>query len=221
MTREVPGCKMFEQKKRRTKVPTKRRYKVRVIAQPIPTTPMPTTPVNLTPTVLIPTVAIPQPKHPGSTATSILVMVYNLAIVPYPTGRPQNKGNPSIQNTDPPPLEDIPNTSVRQDTPWPSTGSTPENLFKARNDWPTPPTPAPTVKTEVPPQTAAIPCAMVIPKQKCSWGPHCPICIKEEEEDQEDWNDDRQRDQSKIHHPQNTQHPQSFDVPDRYSEQIR
>ena len=65
---------------------------------------------------------------------------------------------------------------------------------------------------------------MVMPKQvveKCTWGLHCPIYIKEEEEGQEDWNGDRQRDQSKNHHPHNTQHPQSFDVPDRYSEQIR
>ena len=46
---------MSEQKKRRTRVPAKRRYKVRVIAQPIPTTQMPTVPVNLTPTVPIPT----------------------------------------------------------------------------------------------------------------------------------------------------------------------
>ena len=37
----------------------------------------------------------------------------------------------------------------------------------------------------------------------------------------EDWKIDRQRDQPKNHHPQNAQHPQSYDVPDRYSEQIR
>ena len=46
------------------------------------------------------------------------------------------------------------------------------------------PTPAPT-KTEVPPQIAAIPYALVLPKQvgeKFTWGLHCPICIKEEEE---------------------------------------
>ena len=80
------------------------------------------------------------------------------------------------------------------------------------------------MKTEVPPQVAVIPHAIVMPKQvavKCTWGLHCPICIKEEEEGQEDWNGDRQRDQSKNHHPQNTQQLQTFDVPDRYSEQIR
>ena len=38
--------------KRRTRVPAKRRYKVRVIAQPIPATPALTAPVNLNPMVL-------------------------------------------------------------------------------------------------------------------------------------------------------------------------
>ena len=133
MTRKAPGPKMSEQKMRITRVPAKSRYKLREIAQPIPTIPMPTTPVNLIPTVPIPTVATTSIQMPvvKSAATSILVIVYNLATrkfaeVPYPTGRPQNEGN-----------------------------------------------------------------------------------------------SDRQRDQSKIHHPQNTQHLQSFDVPDRYSEQIR
>ena len=76
----------------------------------------------------------------------------------------------------------------------------------------------------MPPHITAIPHAMVMPKQtgeKCTWGLHCPICIKEEEEGMEDWNGDRQRDQPKNQHPQNAQHPQSYDVPDRYSEWIR
>ena len=134
---------MSEQKKRRTRVPTKRRYKVRVIAQAIPTTPMPTTPVNLTPTVPIPTVTTTSTQTPvvKSATTSILVMVFNLATakfaeIPYPTGRPQNEGNPSVHDSNPPPLEDIPNAPVIQDTPWPSTESASENLFEARKDWP-------------------------------------------------------------------------------------
>ena len=52
------------------------------------------------------------------------------------------------------------------------------------------PTPAPTIKTEEQPQIAAIPHAMTMPKQateKCSWGPHCPICKNEEEHGEEDW----------------------------------
>ena len=156
MTRKAPGPKMSEQKKRRTRVPTKRRYKVRVIAQPIPTTP--TTPVNSTPTVPSPTVATTSTQMPmvKSTAMSILVMVYNLATgkfaeVPYPTGRPWNERNPSVHSPNPPPLETIPNAPVRWDTPWPSTESASKNLFGTRKDWPIPPTPAPTVKTEVPP----------------------------------------------------------------------
>ena len=39
ITRKTPGPKMAE-KKRRTRVPAKRRYKVRVIVQPLPTTPI-------------------------------------------------------------------------------------------------------------------------------------------------------------------------------------
>ena len=71
---------------------------------------------------------------------------------------------------------------------------------------------------------------MVMPKQaaeKCSWGPHCPIC-KNGEEYKEDWDSNRQREQPRMcpqntecPQPQNTQHPQSFNVPDRYFEQIR
>ena len=111
--------------------------------------------------------------------------------------------------------------------PWPNIELAFTNLFEARADWPIPPTPASTVKAEhaeVPPQVAAIPCAVVLPKQigeKCTLGPHCPICKKEEEDNTEDWNSNRQRDQPKNHHSQNTKHPQSFNVPDQYSEQIR
>ena len=45
--------------------------------------------------------------------------------------------------------------------------------------------------------------------------------MKEEEEGTEDWNGDRQRDQPRNHHQQNPQHPQSYNFPDRYTEQIR
>ena len=126
VTRKPLGPNMSEQKKTRTKVPTRRRYKVRVIAQPIPTTPMPATPVNSTPTVPTSTVATTSTQMPlvKSAATSILVMVYNLVKgkfdeVPYPTERPQE--NPFVHNSNPPPLEAIPNVPVREATPWPST----------------------------------------------------------------------------------------------------
>ena len=44
------------------------------------------------------------------------------------------------------------------------------------------------MKTEAPPKVAVIPYVMVMPKQvaeKCSWGPHCPIC-KNQGEHEED-----------------------------------
>ena len=193
----------------------KRKYKVRVLAHPVPTTP--TAPVNSTaPT---PTVATTSTQMPvtRSAAKSILVMVYKLATgqfaeVPYLTARPQDEGHPSTQSSNPPPLEDIPNAPIRQGTPWLNPGSAPENLFQIRKDWPIPHTPAPTpiVKKETPPQIAAILWVMVTPKQvteKCSWGPHCPIS-KTEEEQEEDWDGNRQREQPRMC-TQNRQQPYS------------
>ena len=109
---------------------TKRRYKVRVIAQPSPTTPDPNA---LTPTVATASTQMPVVKY---ATASIPVTVYKLATgqfseVRYPTGRPQNERNPSVHNSHPPPLEDIPKAPVREDTPWPNTGSAPKNLFEA------------------------------------------------------------------------------------------
>ena len=110
---------------------------MKVLAQPIPTNPTPTTPVNST--APPPTVATTSSQMPvvRSVTESIPVMVFKLAMgkfteVPYPTARPQNGGHPSIQSSNPPPLEDIPSAPVRQCTPWPSTGSASENLFDTR-----------------------------------------------------------------------------------------
>ena len=52
-----------------------------------------------------------------SIAESIQVMVQKLAMgkiaeVPYPTARPQNEGHPSLQSSNPSPLEDRPNAPV-------------------------------------------------------------------------------------------------------------
>ena len=58
-------------------------------------------------------------------------------------------------------------------------------------------------------------------EEKCTWGPHCPICKKEEEEGTEDWNSDRQEIQQRNHCPQNPQHSQTYDIPGRYLQQIR
>ena len=130
-------------KKRRTML-AKRRYKMRVIAQLTPTTP--------TPTASTPTLATTSTQMPvlRSTKASILVTVYKLVTgqfseVPYPTGRLQNERNPSVCNSNPPLLEDIPKAPVREGNPWHNAGSASENLFQARKDWPFPPTPAPTL----------------------------------------------------------------------------
>ena len=225
----------MNEKKRKTRVPAKMRCKVRVIAQPIPTTPTPTRSVNLTPTVSNPTVATTSTQTPmvKSAAAFILMTVYDLAKgkfdgVPYPSERPQAEENPSTHNSSPPQPEAIPNGptfQVREDTPWPDTVPASINLFKARAHWPITPTPAPSVKvknTEVSPQIAAISHAMVLLNQigeKCTWGLHCPICKKEDS--MEDWNGHRQRDWPITHYPQNLQHPQTYDFPERYSQQIR
>ena len=150
----------------------KRRYKVRVFTQPRPSTPTSTAPTPMVATVSTQTQIV------RSTAESVPVTIYKLvtgqfAEVPHPTNRSINK------NSNPPLLEDIPNAPFRQGTPWPNAGSASENLFETRRNWqipPTPvPTPVPTIKTEEQPKIAAIPHAMVIPKQtteKCSWGLH-------------------------------------------------
>ena len=102
------------------------------------------------------------------------------------------------------------------------------NLSDARADWPIPPSSTPTVragtavqvkpdKSEVP-HIAAIPRAMTKQRsvirpmiEKCSWGLGCLIC-KEEENIK----------QKKLHHPlQNNQHPQSYNAPNHYEENIR
>ena len=148
--------------KRKRTMLTKRKYKVRVLAQPASTTP--TTSVNST--APIPRIATTSTHTPvtRSAATSIPVMVYKLATgqfveVPYPTPRPQDEGHPSIQNSKPPPLEDISSTPFRPGILWSTEGSASENLFETRKHWPFPPTlaPSPIMKTETPPQIAAIP----------------------------------------------------------------
>ena len=225
LTRKTPRPKMAN--RRRTRAPAKRRYKVMVIAKPLPTTPTMTMPLNSIPAPTVATsTASSQTPMMKFTATSIPVTVYNLAQgkfegIPYPTRRPKVEENPSTPNCSPPQPEAIPNTltfQVREDAPWPNTIPASTNLFPARTDWSIPPTQTPAVKvekTEVPPGVAAIPHAMVLPKpqnnkqaeEKCTWGPYCPICKKEEEEGTENWNSDRQENQQRNHHPQNPQYP--------------
>ena len=213
MIRKAPGPKTSD--KREKTILTKRNYKVRVLAHPVPATP--TTPVHSTAPAPMVTTTSTQTPVARSAATSIPVTVYKLATgqfaeVPYPTTRPQDEGHPITQNSNPPLLEDIPSAQVRQSTPWPNAVLASENLFKTRKDWPIPPTPvptpAPTIKMEAPPQIAACPYVMVRPKQAaegCSWGPHCPIC-KNEAEHKEDWDGNNQTEHPRMH-PQNMQQP--------------
>ena len=99
-------------------------------------------------------------------------------------------------------LYPMPQTSRSERTPHGLTLYQPPQICSRPADWPIPPTEPPKVKmekAEVPPRVAAIPHAMFLNKpqnnkaveEKCTWGLHCPIC-KREEEDTEDWNSDRQ-----------------------------
>ena len=102
------------------------------------------------------------------------------------------------------------------------------NLFDARADWHVPPLPTPIVRVataaQVNPDKPEVSCVAAIPRamtrqksvikpmiEKCAWGTGCPIC-KEEENIK----------QKKLHHClQNNQHPQSYNAPDCYEENIR
>ena len=220
------------EKKRRARPPVKRRYKVRVITKPIPATP--TLPMNtILPAVPTPTkatsTATTQMPVVKSAAIYIPVTVYNLMQgkfegIPNPTGRPQVEENPSApscnmpqQNQQPKAVSNVSIFQVREDTPWPDTVPASTNLLKARADWPIPPTKTTTVKIEkadVPTRLAAIPCTMILNKPKnnkpaeenCTWGPHCPIC-KKEEEGTEDWNGDRHESQQRNHYPKTFNSP--------------
>ena len=103
----------------------KRRYKVRVLIQPTPSTPTPTTCGPMVATVSTQTPIV------RSTAESVPVMVSKLAMgqfaeVPHPTTRSLN------DNINLLPLEDIPSAPDRQGIPWPNAGSASENLFETR-----------------------------------------------------------------------------------------
>ena len=82
----------------------------------------------------------------------------------------------------------------------------------------------PPSKTEEQPKIAAMPSTMVMPKQateRCSWGPHCPICKNKEEDWDGDWQNQPRRHPHNFQHPQPQNSWQSFDILNRYSEQIR
>ena len=143
----------------------KRRYKVRVLTQPTPSTA-----TSIAPTPMVASVST-QTTKVKSTADSILVTIHKLAMeqfaeVPHPTTR-------SISDNSSPP-EDVPSASVRQGTPWPNAGLASENLFKTRKDWPVPPTPvstpAPNIKTNCKLQQSPTPLQCPNKPQKNSHG---------------------------------------------------
>ena len=207
LPRKTPVPKKAE-KKRRAKVPVKRRFKVRVIAQPMPTNPTLATNLTLstqpTPTMATTMVTIQMPMARAAiiTATGIPLTVYSLAQgkfkgVPYPTKRLQEEEGLSTPSSNNPLVEQQSKAAVtatvpqkREDTPWHNTMPASTNLFKARTSWPIPPVEAPTAikmeKTEekTPPRVAAISHTMTNKphqgkaEEKCGWGLHCPICMK-------------------------------------------
>ena len=224
---KTPTPKKTE-KKRRAKAPVKRRFKVRVIGQPMPSNPTllmnPILPAEATPTVFSSTATTQMPVT-KSVATFIPVSVYYLAQckfkgIPYPTTRFQEGEGPSApsfnnpQEQQPEAVPTVTTLQNREDTPWPNTMPASTNLFGAKASWPIPPTETSAVvkmeKTEVTPRLAAIPHALVLNKpqinqsnrpaeEECRWGPHCPICTKEE--GTEDWNSNRQENQQRTHCP--------------------
>ena len=140
--------------KRRKLIPAKR-YKVQVVAKPVPTPKASNMTMQTPKTIPITMINLEKGKLQGNS----------------PQGG-SSAGNPS-------PLEDIP---TQAGTPWPRAGSASGSLFESRKDWPIPPTATstPTIKVETEPHEAAIPHAAMTPKQieKCGWGTNCPICKK-------------------------------------------
>ena len=141
---------------KRAKASVKRRFKVRVIVQSMPTNPTlpmnPTSPADPTPTVLTTMVTSSQMPvaKPATTTTKsslILVTVYNLAQgkfkeIPYPTRRSQEEEGSSAPSGNNPPEEQQFKAAVtttvpqnRKDTTWPNTMPASMNLFIARASW--------------------------------------------------------------------------------------
>ena len=152
LPRKAPTPKKAE-KKRRAKAPAKRRFKVRVIAQPMPANPTlpvnPILPAERTPTATTSTATTQMPVS-RSAATSIPVTVYNLAQgkfkgIPNPTtGFQEGEGPPTPsfnnpQEQQPEATPTVTTLQTREDTPWPNTMPASTNLFETRTSWPIPP----------------------------------------------------------------------------------
>ena len=203
---KTPIPKRVADKKKRTKTPIKRQFKVRLVERSLQ--------VNREPEVVATTVTLTQTSvvNPAATAAKpslIPLMVYNLSEtkvqeIPKPTRKFQKEESPFTPNhVNPPVAQQQPKVTTtatftalltRDGTSWPNTVPTSTNLFVARASWPIPPNvnEVPThtfVKTakadeKTPSKQVAIPHAMVLNKSQnsksaeevCGWGPQCPIC---------------------------------------------
>ena len=151
---------------------------------------------------------------------------------------------PSQEGTlenNPPPLENIP---VHAGTLWPEAGKMSGNLFELRKDWPISPNnnnnatatatiPKPPIKIEPQAQEQPTPSSTVALKsEKCGWGLNCPTCKNLEEDldgDHQKQFQQPQQPQMQCPQIQNYQKPQNFqrfksqtfDIPDRYSSQLK
>ena len=166
------------EKKKRAKAPVKRKFKVRVIAEPMPMNPTPSTEPNHTVVNTMMTTQMPVAKSTATVPKPMPVTVYNLAQgkfegIPYPTGKLQEEEGPPTPSCNTPQERQQPEVAApqnREDTSWPNTMSASTNLFDVRASWPIPPTEAPTiVKTEqaekrTPPRLATIPHTLVLNK---------------------------------------------------------
>ena len=246
--RKSPAPKVND--KIRKTVLAKRRYKVRLLTQP-----MPSTPTSTAPTPMVVTVSTQTPMV-RSTAQSIPVTINKLA-----TGQFADILHPTTRsiNDNPSPLEDIPSAQCRFSI---------RDLFKTRKDWSIPlnpvPTPTPPSKQKNNPklQQSPMPGQCSNKSQKMLMGTTLPHLQKQKEHREEDWDGDLQNQprmcpqilQPEIAqnpHPQNLQHPQpqtlqhpppqssqhaekqnfqhpqlqnnqkSFEVPERYYKEIR
>ena len=168
--------KASDKRKRKRTVRAKRGYKVKVLNQPMTTT---TAPMPVTTSTQIQTT--------GFTATIIPVTVHKPAAGQFPEA-----SCPTVRSSvqSPPPLEAIPKGPIRQGTPWSNAGSTSENLFETRKDWPIPPTQSLT------PRQAA---------KNCTCRPHLSTC-EEDREHEEDWDGNLQNPSGML--PQNGHQPQ-------------
>ena len=160
--------------------------------------------------------------------------------IPYPTGKPHEDKGPSAPSCNNPPEEQQPEAAAtatapqnRKVTPWLNTMPASTNLFNARASWPIPTIEAPTVikmekaEEKIPPRVPAIPHAMVNkpPQSKaeymCGWGLHCPICTKSTPNPKAESSDDKQDNLQRNYYPQSPQYSTSYDIPDKFSQQLK